>query len=537
MASLAPKGGTISFEQAKHISSRLFFGATRSEIDGINGQNATNYIDSLFSIDTNVNLPIDPQTGETWVINGRTDENSSNFVLRRITRAWFTDLMIKDYSIQEKLVWFLNTHFTTNAQAFGSRTKLIYHQNQLFRLYALGSFKTLAHKICRDCAMQFFLDGFSNQEGNPNENFAREFLELYTIGKGEQVGPGDYTTYTEDDIREAAKVLTGYRYDYNNDVIDPDTGLLRSYIQENRHDTTDKQFSYAFQHNIIEGEEEIPGIEDELQQLIDMIFSQLATAENIVRKLYRFFVYPVITDEVEDDIITPLAEQLLEDDYILEGVLKTLLKSEHFFCEDDADVSNDIIGGIIKSPIQLTSHTTKFFKVQFPPESNVESYVDEMVNLDSHTMAMDLILFEPHDTAGWAAYYSGPNWDENWASANTLVARYNFSNRYIDGKKPTGGNMDIEIDIVAYVDDPDNVIDPFSALTIVNDLTDYLFPYGTSESRADVFKAYLVDPNDPDFYWSQEWNNYKSTGDDSVVRSRLEDLLNAILQTAEYMLH
>jgi hypothetical protein len=101
----------------------------------------------------------------------------------------------------EKMVFFYHTHFTTKEEVVQSNQAL-YHQNELFRYYALGNFKELTRKVCLDNAMMIFLDGRDNDRNNVNENFGRELLELYTIGKGPQTGPGDYTHYTEQDVKE-----------------------------------------------------------------------------------------------------------------------------------------------------------------------------------------------------------------------------------------------------------------------------------------------------------------------------------------------
>jgi uncharacterized protein (DUF1800 family) len=152
-----------------------------------------------------------------------------------------------------------------------------------------------------------YLNGDVNNETNPNENFAREFLELFTIGKGPQQGPGDYTNYTEEDIQAAARLLTGFKKGNRTDNIDADTGIPRGYANPNKHDSTDKQFSYAFQDQIITGSSTAEGMWLELRDFTEMVFTQDETARNICRKLYRYFVSRNISTEIETDIIGPLA--------------------------------------------------------------------------------------------------------------------------------------------------------------------------------------------------------------------------------------
>ena len=131
----------------------------------------------------------------------------------------------------EKITFFWHTHFTTKKSLVGSTR--MYYQNALFRYHALGNFRDLTKSICMDNAMLRFLDGSLNDKNNPNENFARELLELYTIGKGPQIGPENYTNYTETDVREAARVLSGYEDD--GDFVNPDllTGIPMGVVKSN----------------------------------------------------------------------------------------------------------------------------------------------------------------------------------------------------------------------------------------------------------------------------------------------------------------
>ena len=178
-----------------------------------------------------------------------------------------------------------------------------------------------------------YLDGYSNKKNSPNENFAREMFELYSIGKGPQIAEGDYTNYTEDDIKAATRVLTGWELDDTFAFLDPDTGLpagkMRSHMAGDgttelatEHDTGQKVFSTKFGGAIIEPASLVEGFATveaayaELDEMIEMIFAQEETARFIARKLYRFFVYHFISEEVETDIIAPLAQELMNNDYM-----------------------------------------------------------------------------------------------------------------------------------------------------------------------------------------------------------------------------
>ncbi len=537
MAVLDAHVGNLSFTQAKHLLNRLTFGYTSAQLNSLVGTSVDTAVDNLLSF-SNVypNLPKDQATNQTWVLTGRTTDNSSNGVLRRILRTWMTDLMITENSALEKLVYFWHTHYTTQSIAV-NRTEAVYHQNQLFRLYAKGNFKTLSHKICRDSAMLYFLSGFSNEKNNPNENFARELLELYTIGKGPQIANGNYTTYTEDDVREAARVLTGYKVYNDYTATDPDTGLLRARINTSRHDETDKVFSAAFQNTTITGSNTEAGIEAELSDFIDLIFHQMATARNIVTELYRFFVYPNITTEIMSSVIEPLAQELYNNGYEIEPILKDLFNSKHFYDLDSYDdATHNHIGGSIAAPIQHSVRLCKYFEVDFPDQqADYPNFVNEHRFLEQHVAAMGMILYEPTETAGWPAYHQDPLYDRAWISENAIVERFLFGDKFIKGKKTNGGNMGIKIDIVQYLIDG-HITDPYDPIIIVDELTNGLSPQGVSQDRKDYYRAFLVDPSEPEYYWSLEWGEFLNTANDGVVRSRLEDMLRAILQSPESQL-
>ena len=135
-----------------------------------------------------------------------------------------------------------------------------------------------------------YLDNTQNNANNPNENYAREFLELFTITKGEQIGEGDYSTYTENDVIMAAKVFSGFKTKLDRTIIDPDTGIPMGRISVNQHDQSTKIFSHAFDNYELSGGTDENTIMLELHQFVDMIFNKEETARAYVSKLYRFFV-------------------------------------------------------------------------------------------------------------------------------------------------------------------------------------------------------------------------------------------------------
>ena len=208
------------------------------------------------------------------------------------------------------------------------------HEN--FRNNFLGDFKQMVKEINVDAAMLTYLSGIYNVKDAPNENYARELFELFTVGKGPIDGEDSYTYYTESDIIEASKILTGWRVNRNH------VGRGREYFTLDRHDTSSKTFSEEFGNKTI-----LSNGEKEHEDLIDLIFKNERVSEFICEKLYRWFVYYVINDEVKDKIIKPLAKTFRDNNYRVKPVLEQLFKSNHFY-------EMYIRGAVIKNPISFS---------------------------------------------------------------------------------------------------------------------------------------------------------------------------------------
>src|SRR5688572_20190338 len=227
---LAEISGALGLKRAAHLLRRATFGATKQQIDSYAALTPAQAITQLFrQALPNPVLPIDPKTGQTWVtITGDlTDANSEDGDLQEFFKGWFIGQMMNPslaYSAREKMVMFLHTHFTT-LQEKVNNSRALYFQNQLFRIFALDALnaspdvniKELSVRISIDNAMLTLLDGTLNVKGSPNENYGRELLELYTIGRGLEgnvvgtpEGDGDYIVYKEEDVQAAAKVLSGW---------------------------------------------------------------------------------------------------------------------------------------------------------------------------------------------------------------------------------------------------------------------------------------------------------------------------------------
>ena len=568
MASLNEITGVLGRKRAAHLLRRATFGPTIPEIDQFAALTATQALALLFD-DTAENPPppIDPLTGSTWVdptgVAGPPKAGSGNSEqdqLFQYFQAWHMDVMRKaPLTLKERITWFMHTHLPASWSQI-NQSEAIYYQNCLYRHYAYGSFKELFKKICVDNAMLRYLDGYSNKKNAPNENFAREMLELYSIGKGQQVAEGDYTNYTEDDIKAATRVLTGWELDETYSYLDADTGLpigkMRSHLAGDNttelateHDTGAKTFTEKFggavvqPSEIMEGFATVEAAYGELDAMIEMIFARQETGRFIARKLYRFFVYHFITEEVETDIIEPLAQILMDNEFSIVELLTVLLKSEHFYDEDDAIKDNDNEGALIKSPVDLFTGLCRMFEIQFPDrETETVTFYDDMAFVVSNLVDQGLNFYEPFEVAGYPAYHQIPGYNRNWITTYALAHRYQAAGILMRTQEQST-ERSFQLDIVDWVENSGHISDPSDTLELMDVLVNNLFALQLTQERYDYFLyTVFLDYTGTNLayargLWTQEWNLYTGSDDDTVVRNLLERLFSAFIETPEFQLY
>jgi len=325
LGSIANYSGVWGDAQVKHLLRRTLFGFNRSDVNFFKSMSMSDAVDYLLNIPStqpsppvngyNTQTMIDPDVaaGATWV-NG-TDSNNFTGQRRASLYAWSMQQVLKpERHIREKMTVFMHNHFATEVEQVGSPIIAYRHHNML-RENCLGNFKSLIKTVTVDMAMLIYLNGYVNTKTAPDENYARELMELFTLGKQPD------SQYTEDDVKAAAKVLTGWRINY--------TGLTR-YFSDVVHDQSDKTFSSFFNNTVIKGQIGAAG-EYETDDLINMIFSKSdVVARHIVRKLYRYFVYYVIDTNIENNVIIPLANDF-KTNWEIKPLVSALLKSEHFY--------------------------------------------------------------------------------------------------------------------------------------------------------------------------------------------------------------
>ncbi|HRK54226.1 MAG TPA: DUF1800 family protein [Cyclobacteriaceae bacterium] len=568
-------------KRAAHLLHRASFGPTKDQVDLFATYTPAQAVNQLFGQTLpDPILPIDPETGTEWVLSGTTDVNSGDSDLQEFFKGWLIGQMMSTgidanlslaYSARERVVFFIHTVLTT-IQSKVNNSRSLYFQNQLLRQFALDktavatiNFKELTKKICVDNAMLRLLDGNLNVKGSPNENYARELHELYTIGRGLEgtlppiTDPGDYFLFKELDVQEAAKVLSGWEVDTTFSNIDPDTNLPRGKVRgsvtnASSHDNTAKQFSERFGNITIQPDPVLlngtnPTEEsalDEISQLIESIYAQPETARNICRRIYRYFVYHSIDTTLNDSVIQDMANTFTSNGFKLQPVLEELFKSTHFY-EAAAGVDDDNFGGIIKSPLDLMVGTHRFYNIQLPDPIAAATEFYEKTNDMTRTISkMGMNFYEPFDVAGYDAYHQFPIYHRSWISTNYLTERYQFIRNLI-GAQMAGE----DIDVVSFVQNNFTNATASDARLLIIELAKYLLPVndnltfnpaaddtsGLTAERMNYFlTAFLKSPQidtDPEGSWTFRWNN---PVDMEVVTNQLKSLFNAMMQSPEYQL-
>jgi uncharacterized protein (DUF1800 family) len=547
MASIAPLQGTLGQKRAAHLLRRTSFRYTRQHIQQLASMNVAQAVSDLLEFrPLELDQPVydNPSTPDIeqikWLIPTGQTNPDQEFQLQRRVLGWWLNEALKDEGIGHKMTFFFHQYFATAINTYNHTTFFDYLS--LLRWGALGNFKKLATKIVSDNTMLIYLNGHQNSKNSPNENFAREFFELFTIGKGPQIGPEDYTNYTEDDIVQAARVFTGWRLQQNRSTFDPETNIPRGTAILSRHDTGSKTFSSHFQNTVIQGGTTAAAMYTELDAFVNMVFAQPETAKNFVRRIYRYFVHTNISQEIEDDVIVPLAEILRNNNYEILPVLQKLLESQHFYDLDDSVNADEIIGGLIRSPLDLALQSISFFDISIPNPytENNKHYFTFFGSAVYERMLLlaNMNLFFPPDVAGYSAYHQAPDYTRHWFNSTSIIARYKLPQMLLSGKRTIGSSpnstIGIKLDIVPWVKNSGITPEPSDPYLLVKDLLDYLLPAEIDADRFNYFYEQIFLDGLPAADWTYEWEAYLSTNNQTEVKIPLERLINYIMFSPEY---
>tara|TARA_B100000953_G_scaffold122054_1_gene100530 strand:+ start:7242 stop:8699 length:1458 start_codon:yes stop_codon:yes gene_type:complete len=358
---------------------------------------------------------------------------------------------------RERLTLFWSNHFVTEYYDY-NRSQYLYQYHSRLQQYSLGNFKEFVSAIGLEPAMLMYLNGYSNKKKAPNENYARELYELFTLGEG--------NGYTSSDITETSRALTGYnKYSNGNG-----SAII---FNENTFDAGEKT---------IFGKTGNWGYQD----IIDILFQEKKEliANFICEKLYRYFVSPVLNKEITSE----LASTFISNNFELVPVYQQLFKSEHFFDLNSSNV-------LIKSPIDLFVYMQNDFEFVFP-----ENFQKNHTNyMKARCIEMGQEIFKPIDVAGWQE-------NHDWISTGTLPMRWEFI-EYILNRHWAGNKEQFRTFIISLVGEDEK--DP---KVIVDKLKDYMFcKYDIKEEERmdaiNIFKGEIPENYFQDGTWTL---NYES---------------------------
>ncbi len=397
----ARAASAMGFDEARLLLSRTAFGATPAEIHALETQDYTSAVDRLLA---NAR-PQAATPAPAWIDEGPAELRRKQQAAvaeskpgvdgkplqvarpvqeqgRELRNWWVEEMLVTDQPLVERMVLFWHNHFTSSMLKVRYAPAL-FRQNALFRREALGNFAKLLKEVARDPAMLIYLDGMRSVARQPNENFARELLELFTLGEGH---------YGEADIKAAARAFTGWS-------VDRETG--RFIERAGQHDDGEKTF--LGQTGRFGGDE-----------IIAILLKQPRTAETIVEKMWREFV----SLTPDPAAVKRLASSFRDGGYEIRPLVRALLLSQPF-----RDPANR--GGLIKSPIELIVGTVHVLGLPVP----------EKTQLVRMMQGLGQVPFDPPNVKGWPG-------GESWITTYTLLLRQQYLRRIVEATSvasPDGG--------------------------------------------------------------------------------------------------
>ena len=389
MLTLLPKS-RLGYRAATHLLNRAAFGGTPEEIAATTAKGLEGAVHDLIEVGATAYECSAPDwahprdLGAIRMEARPAKQSGDDFKMRKarklegdelvdLRRWWLEQIATTPAPLVEKMTLFWHSHFATSAEKVKDGYWM-WLQNDTLRRHALGNFVALTKAISRDPAMMIYLDLPQSRREHPNENWARELMELFTVGIG---------NYTEQDVRESARAFTGYRLDL---------ATQRFRFAPNQHDAGAKNFQGRTGN--FNGDD-----------IIDILTKQPACAEFIGRKICRYF----IEDEPSAQLVNLVAERMRAHNFEIKPLLWEIFCSEEFYSER-------VMRSQIKSPTQFIVQTCKVLGCELPAPHIAQNAMRQMGQ----------ILFAPPNVKGWDG-------GKSWISTSTLLFRNNFANYLING--------------------------------------------------------------------------------------------------------
>ncbi|MBX3120191.1 MAG: DUF1800 domain-containing protein [Fimbriimonadaceae bacterium] len=381
-------------EKIAHLLRRFGLGASEAELDYYGEKGLSGAIDRLFAYES-VEEPLKAAPDE--VTNDGKIPN-----IREVQGWWMMKLLTTRRPLQEKITLFWHDHFATSAQKVNQPLMMI-DQIDILRQNCLGKFRTLIGSVSKDPAMLFWLDNQYNVKGKPNENFAREVMELFTLGIG---------NYTEKDILEAARAFTGWTIGVGRTDRQPPANANKP----------PRRGQFVFrpgQHD--SGLKEVLGNKGPFDgdDILNILCDHPQTARYITTKMWEWFAYP----EPEKALIDKLSSKFRSSALDIKALVRAIMESPEFY-------SDKAVRAIYKNPVDFAASAVRQLGVGETLAQNVEkAEPDKMrgamapaIGLSGVTKNMGMDLLFPPDVAGWDG-------GQNWISSATMVERIKLADR------------------------------------------------------------------------------------------------------------
>jgi hypothetical protein len=457
---------------AAHLYRRAAFGANRAELREAERLGPQGTLDRLMRGDPRAD-ELGGGLDDVGRIAAERDDGSGNLL-----RGWWLYVILHGgHPLREKLTLFWHNHFATSIVKV-REPALMFRQNCLLRQHALGKFGPFLQAISKDGAMLVWLDSNSNVKGRANENYARELMELFSLGVGH---------YTEKDIREAARAFTGWHTDgkgFRYDARSHDNGTKTVLVQTGAWDGID---------------------------VVRIVLEQPAAARFLVRKLYHYLISENAAPP--DALLEPLCESFRKSEYDISALVRTMLSSRHFY-------SGHAFRQRIKNPVEYVVGAVRaVYRAYSEGEADYRSLPQQV--LVNRLTAMGQALFAPPNVKGWPG-------GRAWLNTSTVLERDNFAAALAAG---TQWNSPPPVGMVAHTHEvpPPRAFDPARLISeegvsrpehVVRVLLDLYVPGGVRSEARTKLVAFLADG--------------QPAGAD--LDHRVREAVHAIMTTAEYQL-
>lgn len=397
-----------TYDDIAHVLRRMGFGGSPEDIDELVPRGREGAVDFLIDFTRIDNKPMEDVLAASFDFSDVTDNQKFN--QGEIRRWWFTRMVYTRRQFEEKMTLFWHNHFATALSKVDER--LIYNQNLTLRANVLERFDTLLLKVSQDPAMLVWLDGTTNVLGSPNENFAREIQELFTMGVNDVVTGAP--NYTEQDVKEIARAFTGGKFRRDR----AGAGLTFSFFKADNQVDKGSKTIYGQTANFT------------WEDVITILSARRSTARYLVKELFEFFVYPLTSSAADKQTIEKFADVYMNKDHSIKELIRAIFTSDEFF-------SDRARFALVKQPVELVVGAIRMLGGTYNPGTWERGQSSNTLAGSTRSMGQD--LFNPPDVNGWDLHLG-------WVNTASMLDRFNFSNLFVTNRRFENPGVFVTID-------------------------------------------------------------------------------------------